>query len=296
VVNGAAIEREPFISALLQAHGTALLEQFVALEVAKQATRRAGIVVSKADIQDEYNRSLDLLAGQSAPHSPETATNDEKLRRQAGESLLQQVLTARNLTREIYMLIMERNAHLRMLAAQTTEITPDDLRLQYNRMHGQRVQIRHIQVMKRSDLDAAIAEYENGADMATLAVKYSLNAASAERLGLLDPFTADDPDIPALLRKTAFDMNPGDPPKPVFADGWYHWFRVEKRIPASGIPLTSCRAVVEKALRDRLTDAEMQRLHAKLMREADIRVHEPALQSKFYERFGRSASEADTSK
>ncbi len=289
IVNGVPVSRESFVSALIEAHGLPQLEQLVALEVSTQAAERAGFVVSQSDIEDEYFRSLDRLLGD------EDKSKSKALRSEAGEALLKEVLASRNLSHGTYMLIMERNACLRKLALRNVRLEDDAVRVQYSRMYGERVQVRHIQVLQRSELDKVVAEHASGVDFPTLAVKYSANRDSAERLGMLEPFSADDPEVPRLLRKAAFDMSVGDPAKPVFADGWYHFMKLERKIPASEVTFEEVRSDVEDKLRDRLLDVEMQRLYASLMREADIQVMEPGLQERFYERYGQVTSDADTS-
>ncbi len=277
-VNGEAIERSRVVEFLLDSHGVRLLEQLVVLEAARQLAAERGLEVSAAEVETEYARSLETLVGDAV------AADAGELRRQAGETLLDQMLSRKNSSRSEYMVVIERNAILRRLAVEDSEINEEQLRGEYRRLHGERVEIRHIQTSSPTDFERLLTERANGAEFGDLALRYSANRASAERLGLLPPFTEDDASVPEAIRREAFLLPVGHDSNPIFVDGWYHLIRVNRRIEASGASFDAVREEVERSLRERLTEAAMRDLHAELFHAAKVEILDSRLRELFHER------------
>ncbi|MEE9296200.1 MAG: peptidylprolyl isomerase [Phycisphaerae bacterium] len=278
VVQGVPITRSRVVDLLIESHGVGLLEQLIVLESARQRAKAEGIRISKADVDAEYQRSLSLLVGESGDNEPDS------LRTKAGESMLEDMLLRRNSSRIEYMLVMERNAILRKLVENRIVVDQASLEAEFSRLHGERAQIRHIQIASRADFERMLAERAGGAEFGDLAVRYSVNQASAERLGLLPPFTKDDPNIPEVIRREAFLLPAGQDSNPIYVDGWYHIIRVERRIDADKVSLEEVRDEVEQSLRQRLTNAAIVRLHAELFNESKVEIVDPALAKLFYDR------------
>jgi parvulin-like peptidyl-prolyl isomerase len=286
-VNGVPIARETVIKLLMAGHGLGVLEQLIILEAAKQRASEVGVRVTQAEIDLEFGRSLDALVADSSADIP------EDMRRRTAESMLSDMLTRRNISRGEYMLVMERNAYLRKLAAPEELFDEAALREEYARSYSERVEIRHIQMRTPQQLDEVLRAREAGAEFTDLAARYSANRRSAERLGLLPPFDENDPNVPELIRKTAFMLDPGEVSEPIHAGEWYHLIRVERRIPGADDAFETVRDAVEQSLRTRLTDERMQSLHAELFRQADIAISDPVLRAAFDDKFAGTLSAGD---
>ena len=278
VVSGTAIPRERLVNLLIEGRGLAALEQLIVLEAAKQRARQQGIVVTTAQVQKEYEASLDQLLAESIGE-----TSDD-MRRQAGEAMLDDLLRRRGVSRAEYMVVMERNAYLRRLAGRDLNVTQSMLEAEFEQNYGEKVEIRHIQVQSSETLDQVLAERDKGVEFSELAVRFSANRASAEKLGLLPAFGAHDPNVPEMMRGTAFAMKVGDVSEPIFVDGWYHILKLERRIPKQDVSFVSVRNDVEESLRRKLTDVRMQALTAELFREAEIEIADPMLRAAFMTR------------
>ncbi|MFQ5494894.1 MAG: peptidylprolyl isomerase, partial [Phycisphaerae bacterium] len=128
-----------------------------------------------------------------------------------------------------------------------------------------------------------------GEDFADLAVRYSANIASARDGGLLDPFSAEDDDLPIAFRETAFSLKPGEVSPAVRVGPWLHLIRLDELIPADPIPLAAVRTEVVDSLRGRLIESAMARHFEKLMKEATIEVYDAFLREAFHKQRPRSA-------
>lgn len=278
-VNGRPIERSELVALLIGGRGVEVMEQMVALEAARQLAVERELTVSAADIDAEYDRSLDALLGK------ENIKNDpDSLRRKAGESLLGEMLARRGVSRVEYRMVMKRNAYLRKLAEAGLELDEAQLRREFERTHGERVEIRHVQLASRADVDHVLEQGRAGVDFAELARRYSANEHSRDSGGLLPPFSADDEQIPAALRRAAFSLDPGTESGAIRVDDWVHLIRVERRIPALPISFEQARDAVERSLRERLVADRMQRSYADLLRGDGIEIVDPTLRDLYDQR------------
>ncbi len=278
-VNGVPVAKSRLVDLLLESHGVALTEQLIVLEAARRDAAEKGIVVSQADIEREYTRSLDGLLGDVA------AGDSEALRKQAAETLLDDMLASRNSSRRAYMIVMERNAILRKIVEPDIALDEEAISLEFDRLYGKRIEIRHIQTASNEDLQQLLHERAMGAEFGVLAMRYSANRATAERLGLLPPFAENDLEIPEPIRREAFLLPPGQDSTPIYVDGWYHVIRVERRIAAEPVSLDAVREAVESSVRERLVDAAMRAAHAAMFQESEIEIHDPKLKELFDERY-----------
>lgn len=277
-VNGVPVPRSAMLDLLLEGHGAELLEHHVVVTAAKARARAKEILVTQGDLDAEYERSLLALLG------PNAVGDSKDLRLKAAQAVLDDMLVSRNISRAEYRLVMERNAYLRKLAEREIPLTEAQVREHFNRLHGERVHVRHIQLASRTDLDQVLRLRKSGADFGELALRYSAHRPGAEKYGELPPFTRDDPSIPQLLRETAFTLPVGGESDPILAEGWYHVIRVERREPADAVTLEAARPQVEKSLRERQSEAAMQQWHARLLSESEIEIADPKLRSLFFQK------------
>jgi len=257
------------------------LEQLVGLEIAEQAATNKGLKVSEQDVDFEFDLALRRL---SDPLSTATTAPAD---RTAAEGLLDSVLAERNISREEFLVTLRRNAYLRKIVQSQQVITDDQLRAEFRCRFGERVLVRHIQLGSTAEAGRVQDRLAAGEDFADLASRYSANSASARKQGLLDPFSADDEEIPSALRQAAFALQPGQVSNVVRVGEWYHLLKLDRVLPSEQRDFDQVRGELERDLRIRVSEVAMRELYEKLFQQANIEVRDPAIRPAFERMRGR---------
>jgi parvulin-like peptidyl-prolyl isomerase len=274
-VDGQPIARRQVVDLLLRGHGSGILEQIIVLQRAKALAAERGITVTRADVDREYERALRRLIDPLYTKSPESFDHE------AAERVLARVLSERNISREEYMMGMRRNAYLRALVQAEIQMSDGALRDEYARAYSERASVRHIQVATPREA-ARVRELLNaGEPFEAVAEQYSANTATAPNGGLLEPFSQYEEDVPALFRETAFRLKPGQVSATIRIGAWYHILRLEDRLPAQDVDFEQVRDELRRRILEQRTEPAMQELYEELFREADVRIHDPALREAF---------------
>ena len=286
VVNGQPILADRLIDILLQTHGADLLEQIIALDSAKHLAAQMGIAMTESDAKQEYDRTLQRL------YDPLAAVNVEAFDRQAAERLLDTLLASRGSSRAELRLVVERNAYLRKIAFASLRVSSEQLQQTFLDLYGERVQVRHIQLATLAQVERAQASLRSGTPFSQVARRHSANTASAGRGGLLEPFTAADPAVPAMFREVAFGLGAGESSAPFRSGRWFHIVRVVRRLPTEAVSLGEVRDEVEAVVRERLAEAQMEDLFNSLVAQADVTIVHPVLRDAYRAKSarGRDAS------
>ncbi len=265
------IAQGDFVPLLIRSRGVAVLEQMVGLATAEEFAKKRGVNLTDADVEFEYNLALRRLS------DPLASTVAEDFDRADAERLLDSVLATRHISRPEFMLTVRRNALLRKALAAETTISDDQLQQEFDLAYGERVQVRHIQLGNLSDAARIKERLAAGEDFADLAARYSTNATTSRRGGLLDPFSIRDEHIPQAMRQTAAKLAAGEVSEVVRVGEWYHLLKLDKQIPAEKRSFDSVREVLRKRIEVRVTDARMREVHEKLFREANVQINDPLL-------------------
>lgn len=283
-VNGAPLYRGGLVHLLLAGHGPGMLEQMVVLEGARRLAADRGIAVTQTDIDREYDRSIRQLVGTT------TGTESDTFDQQAGQAILDGILARRNISEREYRLAVERNAYLRKIVTAELRITSDQVRREYDRVAANRLSIRHIELKDPAQVARVRRLLDAGVPFPDLARLYSANATTGQNGGALEPFAADDPDVPALLREVAFALKDGETSNAVRIDTTYHILRRERLLPGRTESFETLRPELEQRLRDRLTAPAMQVLYRELYDGADISIYDPVLRDAVEQRRGAGTS------
>ena len=275
VINGKPLPRRQVVDLLLRGHGSGILEQFVVLEAARRRAQQQGLTINQADVDAEYERALRLLIDPLAALTPDESDQE------AAERVLDAVLAERNISREEFMLGMRRNAYLRHLAQAQLSFSEGELREEYARAYGARVQVRHVQLATLAEVSRARARLAAGEGFAEVARTHSANPASARAGGLLSPFSAGDEEVPAPLRTVAFQLDVGEVSEAIRVGRWYHLLKLERQLPAEQQELEMVRPELEQRLRARKLGPAMQQLYQDLLAQADVRILDPGLRAAF---------------
>ena len=175
---------------------------------------------------------------------------------------------------------------LRIVQSQQ-RFTEQQLRDQYERTYGPRVQVRHIQLATPGQVGRVQERLAGGEDFAELARIRSANQIAAQNGGLLDPFSRQEDELAANFKKVAFSLEHGRVSGAVRVGEWYHLIKVERHLPPSYPDFEAVRADLEDRLRERLTEPAMHELYEKLIREANIEISDPAFRAAFDRRHNR---------
>jgi len=253
-VDGAPIYRSRVVNLLLASHGVGILEQLAVLDAAERLAAEKGIHLSKDAIAAEKDRALRKLT------DPLAAVSGDSFDREAAERVLDRVLSDRNVSHEEYDLVIRRNALLRAIALAGRTFSDEELGAEFDRIYGESVVVRLIQVATLAEATRVRRRLDEGERFEEVARTQSVNIASAQRGGLLDPFTRSDDRVPEALREAAFQLKPGTISSPVRVGEWHHILRVEERRPPDSGSYDARRDELERRLQDRWADSAMRAL------------------------------------
>lgn len=276
LVNGHPISRAEMIDVLIDAHGVEILQQLIVLQLAKQETRKRGMHVTRADIDAEFEAALARIAEDAGMVGDDASAMNKR-------EALRQVLEERGISMSEFTIGMERNAHLRKIVEADIRVTEETLHEEFARTYGEKVRVRHIQIPQGDSraLNEALELIHRGSDFGDVARRLSKNPQTAARGGEMDPFTFDDPAIPAAIREAAFSLKTGGVSNPVLAGQFFHILKVEGRIPPQNVRFEDVRDEVKQTVRQRAMLPAMSQLAVDLFKQAKIRVLDSKLQAKY---------------
>ncbi len=273
VVNGRPIERREFVRLLIESRGLPLLQQMVLRDAARQEVERQGLTVGPAEIDREYD--LTLQADRYNGRDPEALTPTRR------EQLIEEWTQTRGISRAELSIAMERQACLRVLAEPEVRIDDAMLRKEHARVHGERVEVRHIQLAALRVWDQVRQRLAHGDRFEDLVADYSQNGLSRERRGLLPVFSRDDTTVPAAFIEVAFRLEVGQVSNPIEAEGSYHVLKLERRIPADEISFEEAQASLRRNLHARLLGLAMEQVGQRLLLAARLKIEDPVLRRQY---------------
>ncbi len=286
-VNGEPIDRTALVDALLESHGLDMLEKLIVTAALRQKAQAAGIAITNADVQAEYDDALRRI---SAPLDPLTelatrpATEPPPFDRTAAEGVLNEFLVSKNISRSEFMMRMQQNAYLRKLADREVKVDDAQLPEEYRRAYGEKVQVRCIQVGSPEAMKRVRAALDEKKDFELVARQMSENRVVAARGGLLPPFTRYD-DVPRLLRDAAFALQPGQVSTTIHENNLFFVLKLEKRFPPSEVGVENVKDDLRRRIKDRLVRERMDTLAGEVFRAAAIEINDAALREAFRKRY-----------
>jgi len=284
-INRRPISRRAFMELLTQAHGLTVLQQMMALELAREETARRGIQVGPKDVDAEYRRRLARLY----PVDP-AAPVELSLRQQ--EQALALVLDREGISRQEFMLKIERDAHVRKLAEKRLLIEEEALRAEYAMLYGPKVQLRMILCRSLSEAEQVRELLAGGGDFAALARDRSDDPYTASTGGLTRGFSLDDPSVPAVLREVAKRLEPLEVSSAIRVGDQYAIVRLEREFPASDMEYSDVRGRVLQAYRQRVVPELMTKIIGELISQARVVILDPQLRRQYEQRRAASGGTA----
>lgn len=282
-VDSEEIEYRAFVDGLLRAHGVAFLRRWMMRDLARNDARRLGIAVSRADVEAEYDRTIRAgIAGASGAAGWTTAQR---------ERFVGELIRLRGWSRIELDMVMERQACLRKIAESRVTIDEPMLRQEFARRHGEKVEVRHIQLAALRFWPQLEQRLRQGESFAELATTYSQNPASRSNRGLLPPFTRQDSDLPGALREAAFALTAGQVSKPIQYDGRYHVLKLERLIPAASVSFEDAVGDLKRSLLERLTAQGMEGLSRRILSQCRLTIHDRVLRDEYSRRLANGSIE-----
>lgn len=281
MVNGSPIDRGELMKILMESRGLTTMQQLVLCEVSRQEARRQGIVVKPSDIDREYE--LTLQADQFDGKDPDKLTPARR------EELIANWLRTRDVSKEELAVAMRRQAYLRPMAERRVTITESMLRQEYERVHGEKVEVRHLQIPAPRYYAQIKERLDRGESFESLVKKYSQNSTSRDNGGLLPPISVSDDSFPPVFVAAAFALQPGQVSNLLEAAGSYHLLKLERKIPADGVSFEAAKPHLERPYRARLVAREMESLAEQLFLSAKLRIYDPQLREQYQKELAAKA-------
>lgn len=277
-VNGQPILRRQFMTLLTESHGLALLQQMMVLDLARQATTKQGLKVSPEDVQAQYKRRLERL------YQPDSDDPDQLSQQQQQERALELILDREGISRQEFMLKVERDAHVRKLAEKEFKIDEDALRREYQVLYGPQVQLRLIVCGSLRQTEQVQELLTAGEDFASVAGAHSKDRHTAAEGGLTPAFSLADGAIPAALREAARQLQPADGFRTVRLGQDYAVVEKVRTLPAANVRYENVRDKVLAVYRRRVMDELMISVISRLIGEAKVAIFDPVLREQYRQR------------
>lgn len=270
-VNGKPIAQADWLNLMKRAHGLSAFQQLLAVELARQAADAKGIRLTPAQLEEACRQEIAEIVG---PETKDPAESDR---------ILRTILVRRGIAMDEFRLSTYRNAYLRRIAEPliTPGITEAALKVEFDRMYGPKVLVRHIQLSDSGAVNKVVQALDNGEDFVAVAGQYSQNIDSAPDGGLLAPFSRLDPSVPAEIREVAFGLEVGKVSGAIRTDGWTQILKMEKRLPAEPVEFEKVAGEVRRSLTDHLVRQKMQELLGTMLESASIQVYDGELSKRF---------------
>ena len=279
-VNGRELSRHRFQTLMLESRGLAILEQLLALEMVKDHAQRERISIGQADLDAEYDRSLEELARSMID------THDAAELRQVGKQILEDFLRQKNLSLPEFQLSVDRNTYLRKMVRETVAVSDEEVKTEFDRRFGRQAIARHVVCPDIAAATSVRKELKAGAEFAEVARTRSIHRLSGSAGGLLPPFSRGDLQIPEVMREAAFALQPGHLSSTLLIDGRYHILKLDRFVEPQQQDFTLAFAErLRHDLSNRKTRQAMQDLERKLFDQADIRVEDPVLSQQFRSKY-----------
>ncbi len=264
-VNGKPIYMEDLYVSLLESSGLRIPEMLIVNALVNQEAGRTKTTVTDEEVAAENDRSLKGILG-------------DKLTPDQRERMLDQLLKPRGLTRKLWFSVMRRNALLRKMVISRAVVSESMIKVEFARLHGEKVQISHIQLPNLFEAEKIIKLLKEGKDFADLARKYSTNTTTAKNGGTLPPFSREYQNVPRAIRDVAFSLEKvGRISGIVQVGDNFNVLKLLKRIEPPQVDYEAVKEKVRLQLHRRLIERLQVEKRQELQRKARIEYINPIL-------------------
>ena len=260
-VNSVFIPQQRLDDLVVAAYGKKVLDDMVLLELVVQYAGEKGVVLT----DEMYNAELDSFLEEIAPGKD----------RGDQEAIFAYMLRKRNISREIFDLILQKQALLKAVIDTNVVITEPLLEAEFARQYGQQRTIRLIAVNSLRKIENVEVLLASGNNFVTVAREHSEDEQSLRSDALAGPFSiADDYYAPELVAHTFAMKAAGDISESfMFTEGTnQRWckLQLETIIPAQDKKMADCRSELEKIVSRKEVNKRINNLQDKLQKQARI--------------------------
>ena len=270
-VNGRTLSYSSWLDLMRRAHGLSAFQQILAVELARQAAEAKGIVLTEPQLETAFRQEIADVVG------PETKDPAES------ERILRAILTRRGVSMDEFRLSAYRNAYLRRIAEPIVEagISEDAMKVEFDRLYGPKVQIRHIQLSDSGAAGKVMEALEAGQDFGDLARKHSQSLDSAPTEDCSPRSVSWTPACPrrsarwhSAWRSARFPA-PSAPPAGRKSSSWRNACRLSRS------SMTRWRPMCGRSLKEQLVRQKTQELLRNMLQSASIQVYDEELGKQF---------------
>ncbi len=265
IIAGTSVFASEMAPLLNEAAGARVLEELTLSRALDAEMTRTGLTIDEEAVKREGQLLRDTLS-QTVGLSADDAA-----------SLVSNVRAARGLGDRRYRMLLERNAKLRALVRTEVTVNEEDLRQAFLARHGPKYSVRIIVVPTQTQAADVRNRAANGTSFIDMAVRESSDP-SAQRGGLLDPFSTADPQLPVALRQAVSAMNVGDVSNSIIVESGFAIAKVEQVIPGSGQTLEGVRPALAAEVRLVRERVLMERLAGRLLGQTPVTVFDRELE------------------
>ncbi len=238
------------------------LQQMISEKLMLQQSRKAGVKVSKKELNDEVKRIKDNFAGDEEYKTWLEQNNftEAKLRQLIQDNL--------------------RVTKLRDLKSKV-EVTEEDVKNAYEQVRASHILVTPVGEnwdAAKKQAEKILSEIKAGKNFADLAKKYSADTATKDKGGDLDYFGHDSGMDPEFA-KAAFALKTGQVSEPVKSTYGYHLIKVTARKDATGAEFDKAKDDLKKQLESKSAETQFNEWFSKTLAEAKIVVNDPALRA-----------------
>ncbi len=273
-VNGNPIPASRMHDALVRDYGLGVAQQLIADELVRQALERKNLPTDVTDrqIEIENYRAITKIF-----QFDEDAPTPEQM-----NSLLDQLLAQKNITRRAWEVTMARNARLARLADRRVKVTDEDLRQEFFARYDGKLKVRHIQVPSMILAQEVSDKAQGGADFEQLAFRYSTNPSGKTGGWLPDigPRNAPETVPPNLVRAARALKQPGDLSNIVQVGTNFHILKLEEILPPRKVKFNEVKGKLRHLVREKKVDELQPILMKELIDKAQIEYLDPILRAR----------------
>ena len=253
VVNGEPIRRNELARQCLWHYGEEVLEKLVNKHLIVQHCQEKGITVSQDEVQAEIQRQAQRFR----------LPPDQWLKMLEKERNINPTQYARD--------IVWPTLALKKLAAARLQVTPEEIRREYESVYGEAVKARLIACTSEEKAKKIHAlAMANPDDFGNLAKLHSDDTNSASAKGLIQPIRrhVGDPQ----LESVAFRLREGEISPILQVGGMYVFLKCEGRYPARQVPLEAVEKQLREAIEERKLSDVAEQLFAELQKRAQVEI------------------------
>jgi hypothetical protein len=262
LINGRAVlwgELRPYLN---EAAGAEALREAILDQRLEVAMSDAGMIISEADVAAEQQILLRTLS----------SDGNTALR------LLEQLRNRQRLGSARYQALLRRSAMLRALVRDGVRINDPLIEQLYDARYGPKRQIRILTVPTLAEAQASLTEIRAGDLFAEVAVRRSTDA-SAQRGGLLEPFSRLDPSYPLAIRQAAWLLTEVDAiSDAIIIDSGYAIVQLARLVPSDGVALVDVREDLERLARLDQERVLMDQLVQRILGDVSVTIFDESLE------------------